>query len=148
MKLYGYLLVFTFFAVLSVQTGCGGGGTEDGNQNKNTPHELREALSTFMLHDNFEPEAGSVYFRPLPCPSRIRDYVLRQYERDKEIRSMMVMYFLRYDGKLLSRGLLSADFRKGDLIAVLWEKEAARGFGQKEKRGQEPFFACLSVGGG
>jgi hypothetical protein len=87
------------------------------------------------MRDEFAPPQGSIYFRPNTPPTDIYGYLSSRYDEDRSVRKLIAAYFLRYDAKLLSRGLLSADSREGDLIALLWDKEARRGFGQAESPG-------------
>jgi hypothetical protein len=118
----------------SIHSGCAENqdarnGKAEGRRN------LRDESRLFILRDEFEAPQGSTYFRPETPPADIHDYLSSRYNEDRSVRRLIATYFLRYEAKLLSRGLLAADSREGDLIALLWNMEARRGFAQVESPG-------------
>ncbi|MBL8879216.1 MAG: hypothetical protein JNG88_08860 [Phycisphaerales bacterium] len=83
-------------------------------------------LRDFVRADSFRPPAETIYPRPTSATERLLRFAEAEYEDNPDVRSELAYYFLRYDNALLKRGLLSVDAQKGDLIGILWDKEATR----------------------
>jgi hypothetical protein len=97
--------------------GARGGTTRPGAAN------MLARLGAFILADTFDPY-------PKAPPDDLREWVARSYGAEGRVRAMTAHYFLRYDAELLSRKQLCVySTASEDLIGLLWELEAARGFG-------------------
>jgi len=131
----GLQVLLGCLTVASILAGCRDKGSAVSSPIKGEKNDSCKAAMEFVQSDEFAPEADSIYPRPSPCPVRIYEYFVHRYGQDVEVRRLMALYFLRYDTTLLSKGLISASSRNGDLISLLWEEEAARGFGQRESPG-------------